>query len=203
MHLVTSKFATPLVALIFLVSATASLGQQTIVIQSGKTTIRLAESFISTLTGLGVQPGTVSPTQLKNGAVDFPITGGAIDLATAKGQAIHSGGLTFTSGSTEVRLESLIIDTTGTTPQITGLLVVDNVLAGRLPLFDLQLPTGVTLPLKVTDDVLRLTDAGVVANSATAKTLSDLFHVTVPANLVVGTASAVAIPTGPSDANSK
>jgi hypothetical protein len=196
MHLVTRKFATPLVALIFLVSATASLGQSTSGIQSGKTTIRLAETFISTVTGFGAQLGTVSPTQLQNGGVDFPITGGAIDLATAKGQFLHSGGLTFTSGSTQVRLESLIMDTTGTTPQITGLMVIDNVLAGRLPLFDLKLPTGLTLPLKTTDDVLSLTDVAVTATNATAQTLSTRFKVTVPANLVVGTASVTAIPAG-------
>ena len=196
MHLVTRKFATPLVALIFLVSATASLGQSTIGIQSGKTTIRLAETFTSTVTGFGAQPGTVSPTQLQNGGVDFPITGGAIDLATAKGQFLHSGGLTFTSGSTQVRLESLIMDTTGTTPQITGLVVIDNALAGRLPLFDLKLPNGLTLPLKTTDDVLSLTDVAVTATNATAQTLSARFRVTVPANLVVGTASVTAIPTG-------
>lgn len=196
MHLVTRKFATPLVALIFLVSATASLGQSTSGIQSGKTTIRLAETFVSTVTGFGAQLGTVSPTQLQNGGVDFPITGGAIDLATAKGQFLHSGGLTFTSGSTQVRLESLIMDTTGTTPQITGLMVIDNVLAGRLPLFDLKLPTGLTLPLKTTDDVLSLTDVAVTATNATAQTLSTRFKVTVPANLVVGTASVTAIPAG-------
>lgn len=72
MHLVTRKFATPLVALIFLVSATASLGQSTSGIQSGKTTIRLAETFISTVTGFGAQLGTVSPTQLQNGGATSP-----------------------------------------------------------------------------------------------------------------------------------
>src|ERR1700735_2597196 len=121
----TSRAAAPIAALALVVCAAGSYAQNTQTIERGRTTVTLASSFVSALGSLGVTPGTVSPTQLHGATVDFPVTGGAIDLDTAAGQILHSGGLTLTAGSTKVELQSFIIDTTAA-PVITGLVSVDG-----------------------------------------------------------------------------
>ena len=170
------SIAAPLVAFAILVSANHASAQKTETIEAGRTTVALAPGFVSALESLDVTPGTVSPTRLHNGTVNFPVTGGAIDLDTAVSQILHSGGLTLTAGKTEVTLQSFIIDTTSA-PVITGLASVDGKLLGRLPLFDLALPSGITLPLKPHDGRIILKGVEVTLDSTAAAALNSVFHV--------------------------
>lgn len=178
---ITSRLslAIPVVFLAMLVSANIASAQNTETIEGGNTTVTLAGGFVSALGSLGVTPGTVSPSELKNVNVNFPVTGGAIDLDTTLGQILHSGGLTLTAGKTEVTLQSFIIDTTGSGPVITGLVSVDGTLQsfGRVPLFDLALPSGITLPLKPQDGLIILKNVGVTLDSTAAGALNSVFHV--------------------------
>jgi hypothetical protein len=185
--------AVPIVAVSCMLSVTAH-AQNTDTIEAGRTTVTLAASFVSALGSLGVTPGTVRPTELKDGRVNFPITGGAFDLDTALGQVVHSGGLTLTAGNTEVRIQSFIIDTTGSTPVITGLVVVDNKLVGRIPLFNLSLPNGITLPIKPKYGVFKIEGIGVTLTATAAGALNTVFHVTaLTSGFDIGTASVVAL----------
>ncbi len=167
--------------------------QKTKTIEGGRTTVALAGSFVEALDSLGVTPGTVSPTKLYNGQVNFPVTGGAIDLDTAAGQILHSGGLTFTAGKIEVTLQSFIIDTTST-PVISGLVSVNGKLLGRARLFDLILPSGFTVPLKPHEGQLVLKDVGVELDKKAADTLNSVYHVSAfTAGFKIGTAKVVAL----------
>lgn len=172
-----------------LVAALALMGsavqaQQTKTLEAGVTKVTLSSGFVSALEGLGLRAGTVGPTHLRNGVVNFPVTGGAVDFDTAKAQILHSGGLTLSPGSSPenadptVRLESFIIDTTGSAPVITGLVIVKGALVGRVPLFNLQLPAGITLPLKTRDGQLVLDGVGVTLTSTAAQALNSVFNVT-------------------------
>jgi hypothetical protein len=184
------SFAVPIVAFAT-VSATTLQAQETKTIEGGRTTVTLASSFVSALGSLGVTPGTVSPTRLYEGTVNFPVTGGAIDLATAAGQVLHSGGLTFTAGQTEVTLQSFIIDTTGK-PMITGLVSADGKLLGRVALFDLALASGITLPLKPHEGRIILKGVGVTLDGAAATALNSVYHVSAfKAGFDIGTAKVV------------
>jgi hypothetical protein len=190
---ITSRLslAAPIVAFAMLASADNALAQKTETIEGGRTTVTLASSFVSALDSLGVTPGTVSPTRLHNGAVDFPVTGGAIDLDTAASQILHSGGLTLTAGQTKVTLQSFIIDTTSS-PVITGLVSVDGKLLGRLPLFDLALPSGITVPLKAHDGQIILKGVGVTLDSTAGGALNGVFHVSAfTGGFGIGTATVI------------
>jgi hypothetical protein len=157
----------------------SAFAQATVVTQSGKTSVALSKSLLNALSSLGVTPGKISPSTLVKGVITFPITGGAFDADTAKGQIIHSGGLTLTAGGTQVDLESFIIDTTGSSPVLTGIAVVNGALVGRLTLFNLQLPSGITLPLQPVDGVLvDVNPVGVTLTSSAASTLNTVFGVT-------------------------
>ncbi|MGA3034964.1 MAG: hypothetical protein ABSD70_16890 [Terracidiphilus sp.] len=192
MHMRSRLFlAAPIVALAMLASANNASAQETETIEGGRTTVALASSFVSALDGLGVTPGTVHPTRLHDGTVDFPVTGGAIDLDTAASQILHSGGLTLTAGQTQVTLQSFIIDTTGS-PVITGLVSVNGKLLGRLPLFDLALPSGITFPLKPRDGRIILKGVGVTLDSTAAGALNSVFHVSAFAGgFGIGTAEVI------------
>ncbi|HMD42020.1 MAG TPA: hypothetical protein VKH45_03000 [Candidatus Acidoferrum sp.] len=84
--------------------ATSAVQAQTKTIGFGQTSVALSSVFVSALHTLGLTPGVVRPSNLGDGKVAFPITGGAIDLQTARGEISHSGGLTLTSGSTVLHL---------------------------------------------------------------------------------------------------
>jgi len=169
--------------------------QQTKTLEGGVTKVALSQGFVDALGELGLRAGTVGPTRLCNGVLNFPITSGAVELDNAKAQILHSGGLTLaptsspTSAEPTVRLESFIIDTTGSAPVITGLVIVKGSLLGRLALFNLQLPAGITLPLKPQDGELRLDGVGVTLTSTAAQALNSVFDVTALAGgFNIGTA---------------
>lgn len=186
-----------IMAVATMLPATGALAQNTVTLASGVTTVTLAGSFVSALGSLDVTPGTVSPTLLRDGKVGFPVTGGAVDLDTALGQILHSGGLTLTAGKTEVTLQSFIIDTTGSKPVITGLVTVNGTLQsfGRVPLFDLALPSGLTLPLKPVYDQINLEGVGVTLDATAAGALNSVFGVTAfTAGFNIGTADVTLLP---------
>lgn len=177
-----------------LVLASSAVQAQTKTIAYGQTSVTLNSGFVSALGNLGVTPGVVRPSELEEGKVTFPVTGGVVDLKTARGEISHSGGLTLTAGSTEVRLQSFTIDTTGSSPVLTGLVIVNDKLVGRLPLFNLQLPAGLTLPLKSSaEGVLRLKGVGVTLNATAAGALNGIFKLSgsnaLPSNFPIGTAN--------------
>jgi hypothetical protein len=171
------SFATPLVAICLTVASSAAIAQNSRVDQAGHTSVALSAGFVAALGDLDVTPGTIYPTELEDGKVSFPITSGVLDLDTAKLQLLHSGGLTFKAGSTKVTLSSFIIDDTASAPAISGLVTVDGTLLGRLPLFDLVLPSDIELPLKPVDGLVKLSGVAVNLDPAAAAALNRVFKV--------------------------
>ncbi len=193
------SLAAPIAALAMLVFPHIASAQKTEAIEGGRTTVTFSTGFVSALGSLGVTPGAVSPTRLYNGKVNFPVIGGAIDLDTAASQVLHSGALTLTAGQTRVALQNFIIDTTGT-PVITGLVSVDGKLVGRLPLFDLALPGGITLPLKPRDGQIILKGVGLTLDHTAAGALNSVFRVSAfKGGFGIGTATVIINLTGQDD----
>jgi hypothetical protein len=178
------------------VLATQLPAQQTKTLFTGRTSVKLSSTFTSALTDLNVSVGRVFPTEVENGSVGFPVTGGAIDLDTASGNILHSGGLTLKAGDVKVALQSFIIDTTAK-PVITGLVVVNGKLVGRLPLFDLTLPAGFSLPLHLKENRLVLKGVGVTLDATAAGALNGVFNVNAfTPGFPIGTAQVVAYGAG-------
>jgi hypothetical protein len=175
-------------------TAPNAVSQQTRTLHSGSTSVALSSTFTGALGSLDVTPGTIFPTQIEQGIVRFPVTAGAIDLDTASGNILHSGGLTLTAGDTEVRLQSFIIDTTSGKPMITGLVVVNRAMIGRLPLFDLTLPAGFSLPLRTAQRRLVLSGVGVTLDPQAAVALNAVFKLNGAfyGGFPIGTANVVA-----------
>jgi hypothetical protein len=119
----------------------------TVQLTGGYTLVELAPEFVGALGTLGITATKNLPATLHNRIALFPITGGRLDAANAKGEVPHAGGLRLAKGVTQVTLTDFTIDTTGATPVLTGLVTANGSLAGRLPLFAVALPAGITLPL--------------------------------------------------------
>jgi hypothetical protein len=178
------------VAVVLMASA-AAFAQQTETIGAGLTSVTLSSEFTGALQSLGVTAATIAPAQLSNGVAAFPVTGSAIDLKTMKGEIIHSGGLSLTAGNTNVRLQSFIIDTTGSAPVLTGLVVVNGAVVGRVPLFDISLSGS---NISNSDSVLKVTGVALTLNHSAATALNQSFGVsTFQAGIPIGTAKVIAI----------
>ena len=179
--------------------ATAGFAQNTKTVDAGLTSVTFSSAFNSLMQSLGIAGGTVAPTRNHQGTANFPITGGAIDLDTAQGNITLSGGMILEAAGTQLRVQSIILDTTTTTsgaPVLTALVIVNNALVGRLPLFAVTLPAGFSLPLKAEGGlVLNLKDVGLTLTPTAATGINSVFGLapgTVPAGLSFGTANLVA-----------
>ena len=175
----------------------AALGAPSILLVDGKTSVVLSNEFIGALGTLQVTPGAIGAGTLRSGVASFPVTGGALDLANAKGEINHSGGLSLSAGTTRVQLLSFNIDTTGTTPVLTGLVTVNGDVVGRLPLFTLTLPT-LTLPLQPgAFGTLFVPGVQVRLSGEAATALNSIFRVTAfTEGFNIGTASVYGVTAG-------
>jgi len=140
-----------ILAIAFTVSvamARTGQAQSNIAIGAGVTTLRFAPSFESTVATSGLTLGAVGESSVLQGLFLFPVAEGAIDIDSGRGEILHGGGFQLVAQNLDVTFLNLIMDTTGATPFVTGVLVVNNAMTLRIPIFDAQLPP-LTLPLDI------------------------------------------------------
>lgn len=186
-----SAFASTAAAItVSVVSVSTAIAAPTAGLQSGYTAVKLDPGFTAALTSLNVKLGTLPKSGVYQGQAYFPIVGGAIDLASAKGEIPHAGGLTLTAGVTRVELSDFVIDTFEAAPVLTGIVVVNDSIVARIPLFDLTLPPGFAVPLTADRGrFITLNNVGVKLNLTAATALNDVFKVTAFAGgFTIGTA---------------
>lgn len=176
--------------------STSTYAAPTALLTDGKTSVTLSSDFLGALVALRLSAGTVGDGTLRSGVASFPVTGGALDLANAKGEINHTGGLFLAAGSTRVELLSFNIDTSGSRTMLTGLVTANGNFLGRVPLFDLTLP-AVTLPLQPQSfGNVFLPGVKVALSAEAAAALNSVFGVTAFAEgFNIGTASVFAVTT--------
>lgn len=147
-------------------------------VRDGYTLVELSPEFVGALGSLRIAPSKVLPGTLHQRIAFFPITGGRLDAANAKGEVPHAGGLTLTSGSTQVAITDFIIDTTSA-PKLTGIVTANGSIVGRIPLFNLALPQLV-LPLQLppSPETLLIEGNRVTLTSEAATALNGAFGTT-------------------------
>ena len=130
-------------------AATSLLPAQTRTIGYGRTVVQLSAPFLQQFASLGAVITDLSSQPLVNGTSTFRVTEGAIDLQTAAGEVEHSGGYLVVAGGTTIRIQNLTLDSSNPqAPVLTALFVVNDKFVGRIALFNLQVPAGLTLPLQ-------------------------------------------------------
>jgi hypothetical protein len=184
--------AASIVAVAFALTATSAQAQKIYVVQGGRTTVTLSKAFLADLTALKITTTANFDSQIYLDQVFFPITSGAINLDNAAGQMLHSGGITLTAGTKQVRLESFILSTLGEQGYITALVVANGKFLGRINLFDVDFPSSLTLPIDPkSGDFFLPTNLNLDPQGASA--LNDAFGVkTFQDNLYMGYALSLA-----------
>jgi hypothetical protein len=177
-------------------SATYAHAQGIYIVQGGRTTITLSDAFLADLTTAKITPTAIYDSQLYENKVFFPIASGEIDLANAAGQIQHSGGITLTAGTKNIRLDSFTLTTTGEESYITALAIANGKLVGRINLFDVELSSDLKFPLAPENGIFFISGDKLNLDPAGAAALNDAFGVkTFEDNLYVGYAgSAVFVP---------
>ena len=157
---------------------------------SGTTTVHLSSEFGAALGTLQISASSAFPGRLVRGRGTFPITTATLDSDTLRGEISHAGGLILTRGSTTVRLESFVIDTTGVGGIVlTGLVSANGTVVGRIPLFDLYLPSG----FLGDPTLIRLDGVSVTLRPESAGALNTVFETTAfTGGFNIGTASVTA-----------
>ena len=173
-----------------LIVAFSSLAAPTVNTLGGDIRVQLSGDLVGALTSLGVSVQATYPARLRGAHATFPIPGGELDLGSLKGEVDHAGGLTLKAGSTQVNLSSYTIDTTGTTPVLTGLVKLNDSVLGRLPLFDITLVSApVVRGLHSRAGSVYLDNVQLTLNAEAAEALNAVFNVDAfQEGLPVGTA---------------
>lgn len=158
--------------------------------ETGFTSVALDAGLVAALGSLQVRLTGLSPSTISSqsrGTVSFPIVGGVFDAASTTGEILHRGGLVFSAGGTSVVLSNFIIEVpSGRTPVITGLATVNGALAGRIPLFSLDLSAA---NLNAQRPTLGLGNVKLTLTATAAGALNSSFNVNAfAAGAAVGTA---------------
>ncbi len=158
-----------LVAASMLVSTATLASAQTIELKGGSTLVRLDAGFAAVV---GPITTTNMPGKFNNKGVRFPVTGGVVEVSTLRAEVPHTGGLEIACSPDTVRLLDYVIDTTalpGSSPVLTGIVVVGDQLLGRLPLFNLDVSS---LVVNAEEERIRLSNIEVSLTDTAAGALN-------------------------------
>lgn len=155
---------------------------------NGQTSVALSTDLVNALSSLNVHASGFGDTDITDGVASFSITGGAADLDSTRVEVAHSGGLTFTAGSTEVNLTDFVITNLGDQTVLTGLVSINGDIVTRAPLFNLEIGSVGTSESQDRNN-LDIDDVNVTLTSAAADTLNQAFGVNAfVADFNIGTA---------------
>lgn len=148
----------------------------------GQTELALDPGAAAALNSLGI---TAAPTQAATvtdaGTIAFPITRGAVDLATLAGQIRHDGGILLSRGSTRIEVADYVIET-APAPKLTA-----GSALGRIDLLSLDLSN---LTREVSGRSVMLGGVQARLTATAAKALNDTFGTTAfTEGLLLGTAT--------------
>jgi hypothetical protein len=194
MTLIRKLVSTTLVGGALVTAPMAAIAAPTEATRAGATTVTLSSDFLNAIQSLNVTPSAVAPGKLvasgKGVRAWFKITTGAVDLGTLRAEISHEGGLALSAGTTRVELTSFAIEI-GDQPRLTGLVTINDSLAGRLPLFDLAVSAS---DVGGNGDVLKVSNVEVTLRADAAAALNTIFGVTAfQGGLPIGTADVRAI----------
>jgi len=146
------SLAAPTAGALLLASSTFAATPTTIYpTEGGRTTLTLSKAFLAEITTAKATLTTVPGAQLDGNEIGFGVSTGEIDLANAQGQLVHNGGITFTAGAKagakQVTLDSFMMTTLGEQAYASALVIANGHFVGRINVFDITLPSDLTLPI--------------------------------------------------------
>jgi hypothetical protein len=147
----------------------------------GSTTLKLAPATAEALADNGVSVAPIGPAKAKKGGIAFPITGGAINPASAAGRIDHSGGLALRAGGVRVALENFRVHVGAKRAILTAAVGEDRVTVLSLSLAKAKVVRkGVATTVKG----VRATLSGQAAKALNAAFSTELFAKGLPIGTV-------------------
>jgi hypothetical protein len=119
--------------------------------QGGRTALTLSKAFLADITAAGATATPVSGAQLNGNEVAFGVGIGEINLANAEGQIVQNGGIALTTSTKEVTIDNLMVTTFGEQAYVSALVTANGHFVGRVNVFDITLPSDLTLPIAPKD----------------------------------------------------
>jgi hypothetical protein len=173
----------------------AQTPSQTPSVDYGRTTVQFNSNFANFMQSVGVVITNLEGIPLQNNTFTVQAVSGSVDLTTSAGEIEHTGGLFILAAGNVIRIQDLTIDTTTpTAPVITAEFIINDHFSSRIPLFNIQLPAPLTLPLQPQTGVLQENGLILTLSPAMASLLNTLFGGPVlQAGSNVGTANAYVV----------
>jgi hypothetical protein len=157
-----------------------------VVVAGGETTLALDSGAAGALQSLGVAVAPIAPASAGSGGISFPISGGLVNGNSLQGRIGHSGGLTFSKGSTKVDLRRFTIKI-DKDPDLSGIVSVNGQRVGRVELFSLDLSK---LKVDRTEEDIQLSGVTLKLTKGAAGALNGAFGVTAfTEGLLIGSAT--------------
>ncbi len=150
-------------------------------VAGGVTNLHLDRGTAGALGDAGLAVAPVGAAKASGLRVSFPITGGAIDPATAAGRVTHSGGLSFSSHGTTVRLTDFTVRTDTRRPLLTA-----AVGSSRIPLLAIDTSKAKVLRRGSGGIGTWVVRVGVTLRPEAAAALNAAFGTALPGGIRVG-----------------
>ena len=157
-------------------------------IEYGRTTLQFDPNFLAMLPSLGATIADLNNNPLQNGSITFRATGGSIDVTTAEGEVQHTGGFLINAAGTVLRIQNLTLDTSNLAALVvTAEIIANDHYAGRIALFNLAPPPGLTVPLQPQSGVVDVKGFTISLTQAASSAIFGIFGQTIPAGTLMGT----------------
>ena len=161
-------------------AAAVALPAQTKTVAQGHATFS-SSSFLKYVASFGVTVTDLGGAAAVNTPETFPVAEGQLDLKTGAGEIATLGGYILSGNGNTVRIVDLTLDSTNpSSPVVTALFIVNDNLVGRRPLYQVTVPSGITLPLKPQGAVEQLNGLGLTLTQAAASTINSAIVITEP-----------------------
>ncbi len=155
--------------------------QQARSIAYGRTTITFAPALGQTLGGAGVVVSDLAGMPLQNGVLNLTTVDGVIDLNTALGDFVFTGGFQLSAAGQTVRVQNLAMETSNPTSSvITGQVVYNGTVIGpRQAIFAVNAIPAATLPLAPQNGTLTLNGLSLGLSAGFVNLINGAAHQTV------------------------
>jgi len=156
-------------------------------IKGGVTTVELSEAMTEALADS--QLDRIKPAGIRPGEqlMRFGVSSGVLDPDTLVGEISHKGGVALSCPAlgtdTVLEMQNFVVDLLGEAPVVTGVVNVDDVVLGRLPLF---IPGGEEFEVEEVGGFLKLRKADLTLTEDAAALLLDTCAIDFGTEEVVG-----------------
>jgi len=180
------KFLQVCFALAFTCFPASALRAQSLSVQGGYISLVHDSTFTTPLRTYGINiTGSANSLAVDKYVPFFNITGGLLDGATGAGEIQTEGGFSYSNNSRAIEVRRFTLDTTGAAPLVSGLVFIDGLPMGRMPLYIIYNIENLAGPLTA-GPFLNRNNLYLVLSASFRNALNNFAHMNLPPNAWMG-----------------